>query len=520
MRAQAASAIDEPVRATVPDLAYSRCRGVLKGLRCASVKVPLDYDRPGGAKTTLAIAKRPAGQPARKIGTLFVNPGGPGGASRGFVRAAADLLGPAVRARFDIVGIDPRGIGGSSPVRCTFAKRPSFPGFVFPYNQKQTRQKLTFDRRLRDACNARGNAILDHMSTADTARDMDLIRQAVGDEQLSYYGISYGSYLGATYAAMYPDKVRALIVDAVLDPVAWATGRTADARGLPFSYRLGSGIGANKAMRSALRECDRVGERRCVFAGNAPVKWDRLVTRLQRGPVNLGGGGRFSYADLIGFSLGPMYDRSGYRPLMRNLRDLHRFVFGNRAQRSDVDAARLREDFEDSVDSVVDRDIVGPYAAGPFTPEARRVTISPGFEGVACSDSVNARNPRAWIGAAARDEKRGAGGFGRLWTWASSPCAGWPGSSSDAFRGPWKRRTANPMLIVGNTFDPATPIQGARALHGLMPGSRLVELETWGHGAIGQSRCVTSRFADYLVEQTLPPRRSTCRPDRVLFPRR
>ena len=509
----ASAAAASGAKVPVPELDYTACRGSLEGLRCARVEVPLDYDRPRGATTALALAKRPADQPEGKIGTLFVNPGGPGGAARDFVRAAAFLLGPIVRARFDIVGIDPRGVGGSTPARCTIAKLPPVPRFAFPYSQQQIRKVLVSNARLRGACDRNGNAILDHMSTADTARDMNLVRRAVGDAKLSYYGISYGSYLGASYAAMFPGKVRALIVDAVLDPVAWSTGRGDAARRLPFSYRLGSGLGANKAMHSALRECDRVGKRRCAFAHDSVARWEQLVARLKRGPADLGGGGEFSYADLIGFSLGPMYDGSGYRPLMRNLEMLYRIAFGNR--RNGTDATGLREAFQDSV---VERAIVGPYAAGSFEPGHRRVSFSPGFQGVACADSVNPKDPRAWVGAAVKDEKRGAGGFGRLWTWISSACAGWPGSSSDAFRGPWRVRTETPLLIVGNTYDPATPISGARALRRLLPGSRLVELQTWGHGAIGQSRCVTERFSAYLVKRSLPDRGATCRPDRVLYP--
>lgn len=123
-------------------------------------------------------------------------------------------------------------------------------------------------------------------------------------------------------------------------------------------------------------------------------------------------------------------------------------------------------------------------------------------------------------GCRRQDEKRGAGGFGRLWTWISSACADWPGSSRDAFRGPWKVRTDTPLLIVGNTHDPATAISGARAPHSLLPGSRLVEFKTCGHGAIGQSRCVTRRFSAYPVRQSLPDRGATCQPDRVLCPPR
>ncbi|MDQ3627490.1 MAG: hypothetical protein M3419_01470 [Actinomycetota bacterium] len=141
--------------------------------------MPLDYDRPGGVKTTLALAKRPAsGRPNRRIGTLFVNPGGPGGASRDFVLAAAALLGPQVRARFDIVGIDPRGIGGSTPVRCTFTKRASCPAFAFPYNQQQTRRVLGFNARLRGACAQRGSPI--DLGNGTTFSYADLIALSLG----------------------------------------------------------------------------------------------------------------------------------------------------------------------------------------------------------------------------------------------------------------------------------------------------------------------------------------------------
>ena len=140
-----------------------------------------------------------------------------------------------------------------------------------------------------------------------------------------------------------------------------------------------------------------------------------------------------------------------------------------------------------------------------------------GFEGVACADSVNPTDPHAWVRAADASE-HGQPWFGRSWTWASSVCPHWPGSHADAFRGPWHIKTSYPVLIVGNSHDPATPISGARALHRLFGNSRMFQLNGWGHGALDESRCVTRTFSAYLVHQTLPAGGTVCQPDKGLFP--
>jgi hypothetical protein len=144
--------------------------------------------------------------------------------------------------------------------------------------------------------------------------------------------------------------------------------------------------------------------------------------------------------------------------------------------------------------------------------------ISPGFEAVACADTVNPPNPRAWLDAGRIADAEGPW-FGRAWTWASSPCAHWPGSSQDAYRGPWHHlTTAQPILVVGTFHDPATPIAGARTVNRLFVGSRMFSLNSWGHGAFGQSACVTRRFDSYLVGGRLPAPGLVCQPDQQLFP--
>jgi pimeloyl-ACP methyl ester carboxylesterase len=222
--------------ARVPQVRWADCGD---GFQCATAQVPLDYDRPQGAQISLALIRLPAGDPARKLGSIFLNPGGPGASGVDFVRGdGRSLFTEQVRARFDLVGFDPRGIIRSTPLRCFATLEQAIavlPPFPFPVTRAEERIWVQANRRLAAACAQRGGPIIDHMATADAARDLDLLRRAVGDKRLSYVGYSWGSYLGTTYANLFPSKVRALTVDGVLDPIAWSTGRDDQARRLPFS---------------------------------------------------------------------------------------------------------------------------------------------------------------------------------------------------------------------------------------------------------------------------------------------
>jgi pimeloyl-ACP methyl ester carboxylesterase len=502
------------VVAPIPTLNWHECFD--GALECARATVPLDYDEPAGATTSIFMSRHAATDPGHRIGTLFVNPGGPGGPSSQVTEFFTDLLGPQVAAHFDVIGIDPRGVGRSTRVTCRSSHpEPRFPRNWIPLDREQAMPLIRYNTWYANACAEDANAILDHMSTADTARDMDLIRQAVGDAQLSYYGISYGTYLGATYAAMFPDQVRALVLDGVLDPIAWSTGRPGWGDRLPFSTRLRSGVGAWDALVSAFAECDRVGKQRCPLAGEAGVKWQRIIKRLRHGPAEVSGG-TIVYSDVIGGALGALYSRGSSRFLMREIKRLYRELFVTRHHRNakaDLVAAFRK----------LARSQPGPYAggalAGSRSSAAKARPIHPTFEGVACADTINPTDPFAWVKAGAVADRMGPW-FGRAWTWASGPCATWPGSSDDAFFGPWQVETSSPALLVGNFHDPATPISGARVLTTLLGGSRLLSLDTWGHGALGESACSTARMASYLVSGALPPEGLVCQPDKQLFPRR
>ena len=251
--------------------------------QCAAVKVPLDYDDPHGKKIEIAMTRLPATDQAHRIGSLFVNPGGPGGPGVEFLlEVGQQLYTPEVRARFDLVGFDPRGVGRSNPLRCfNSLKRigPALQSVPYPTTPDELQGWEAAERFLDAKCAAKAGPIASHMATADVARDMDRLRAAVGDAGLTYAGVSYGSYLGVTYANLFPSHVRALIVDGVLNPVEWATGTPADA-GLPFSTRVGSHLGAQATLEEFFRLCDAAGTG-CAFGPGSAARYAALAARLQ-----------------------------------------------------------------------------------------------------------------------------------------------------------------------------------------------------------------------------------------------
>lgn len=500
------------VHAPVPKIDWQPCRGNPR-LECAHIKVPLDYDNPNGPKITLFASMRPADDPQHRIGSLFVNPGGPGGSAAEFTGYAAHLLGKPVRAQFDVIGVDPRGVANSAPVDCRAQAGdpplPPHPRVAFPRGPRQTEAWFKYDIAERALCSKRGTAILDHMTTADTARDMDLIRQAVGDSQLTYYGISYGTMLGSTYAAMFPGRVRAMVIDGVLDPVQWTTGRFDLGQQINVSARLRSGYGAWEALTSAFSECDRVGVHRCKYAGRIGAEWNKLIAKLHDGAVRVGRQ-RVTYADVYGNILGGLYDARAYPSILDAIHQLYQEIFAPSPRQTALTAqawARLQQEAKQSV----------PPRYGPAGSSIAGDDISPQFEGVLCSDSVNPRSEHAAIPSAHFANQQGPG-FGALWSWASSVCPNWPGSSADAFQGPWRTRTAHPIVITGNLHDPATPISGARAVNKLFAGSRLITVNLWGHGALGHSLCATTKWDAYFVSGRLPAPGLVCQADHSLFP--
>src|SRR6476646_8329721 len=262
---------------------WTKCHSDLGPFQCGTVQVPLDYDQPNGATISLALVRLPASDPAHRIGSLFLNPGGPDGSGVDFVLFAGPFLyNDSVRAHFDLVGFDPRGIGRSTALRCFGTPKqwgPYFTPFAFPTTPAEELQWMNADLYLDSNCAQRGGNIADHMSTANVARDLDQLRQAIGDMELTYAGVSYGTMIGQTYANMFPGNVRAIIIDGVLDPIAWTTGR-GDGSTVPFSTRLRSDAGAQATLNEFFRLCD-AGGANCAFAPHSAARFAALGALLK-----------------------------------------------------------------------------------------------------------------------------------------------------------------------------------------------------------------------------------------------
>ena len=282
-------------------LHWRSCDG---GFQCATARVPLSYRDPRGATISIAVVRHLATDPARRVGTLFFNGGGPIEQIEGFVAGFGELPA-AITARYDIITFDPRGFGYSTAVRCfpTMAAESKFLGglpAVFPVGARQDaaweRTWARFDAR----CAQRNGSLLDHDTTADVARDMNLLREAVGAPVLNYLGVSYGTGLGATYANLFPATTGHMILDANLNPVAW----THPDGVLPTFLRQGSDQASAASMRAFLDLCGKTTTSACAFSAGTPAatraKWATLLRRLRRHPVTIGTPPQtYTYADAV-----------------------------------------------------------------------------------------------------------------------------------------------------------------------------------------------------------------------------
>jgi pimeloyl-ACP methyl ester carboxylesterase len=279
----------------VAPLSWDACPSQ-KGFDCATAKAPLDYRNPDGATIRLAVIGHRAADRSRRIGTLFLNPGGPG-ANKALLPTIYPFLPDAVRARFDVVTWDPRGFGESTSVQCfasqaagdRFLAGVGLAGDTFPVGSVQmaqwTQRYAAFGRQ----CERRNRTLLRHMSTAESARDMDLLRQAQGDRQLTYYGNSYGTFLGATYANLFPRRVRAMVLGSNMNPAAWVgreQGEFTDAESfLPTFLRQRSDVGARTTLDAFLDLCGSTSTDRCAFSAGSPAatraKFDALMLQLR-----------------------------------------------------------------------------------------------------------------------------------------------------------------------------------------------------------------------------------------------
>ena len=484
----AAHARDKP---PVPALAWTDCTPGpgFAPVECATARVPLDHDRPNGEMTEIALARIRAPDQANRKGSVFLNFGGPGGPAVSVVRSGAvQGLSALLNNRFDVIGFDPRGIGESTPLQCwdSEEQRAAYLAGLpaFPFRRDQERPFYDKFSTIAPLCFGRHQRIVEHMSTADVARDLDLLREAVGDKQLTYLGFSYGSVLGSTYANLFPSKVRAVAIDGVDDPRLWSAG---------FSF-ASDNVDAPEVFAEFIRLCDEAADA-CALRGasGALARYEGLRKKLRANPLVLADGTRFGYDALIQQTNEALYTPETWREFAQSLAML-------------ADAADGQAGMADQARAVLRR--IDERIKEKQPPPSGYANSLEANLSVTCSDAEFPGFFEYYSAIGAYAERRSF--LGPWWWWTSvTPCSAWP-AAKDRYAGPWATRTANPVLVVGNYFDVATGYRGAVDTSRLLRGSRLLSYAGWGHTAFSRSACARDYTVAYLYDGTLPPEGTVC----------
>jgi pimeloyl-ACP methyl ester carboxylesterase len=457
--------------------------------------VPLDYDHPDRGSITLALMRRSANDQAHRIGSLFLNPGGPGVSGYRLPTIPTRFLQQRVADRFDLIGFDPRGVARSTPLRCFLTEEDADAVFarlelLIPLTPQEERQTLDALRDYWGFCDRFAGPLLDEMSTKNVALDLDRLRAAVGDVTLNYVGLSYGTMIGATYVNLFPDRSRAIVLDANIDPDL----RTHD--GLEYMRQRAGGF--ELAVDAFLRRCAAAGTACAFSAGDPRAKYDELRAHLRGvGPITLPDGTVVTFETFVDAIVGAgVFQAAALAPMARALQELYDVLHPP----APVDTRAVR--------TLLGKPDVRPHLAQdtPYT----GTDVNPA---VSCTDEPYRIRPNQISPLADRWERQ-LPTFGRLYAWANpAGCVYAPLGHRDVYSGPWHRRTPNPVLLFGNFYDPATPFAFSERLAGELGNSRLVGVDAFGHTILGRSTCTGDIASTYLLELRLPGPGTVCQPD-------
>jgi len=439
------------------------------GLQCATLDAPVDRLDPDGPTVSVAIQRFPARDAGRRIGPLFVNTGGPLPVLPHF-RSVAAGFPSELRDVFDIVAFDPRGLGRSDAIDCGFDVNDLFANVDYsPDSESEFDRVLAVSTSFAEACAASESSdLLGHIDIRSIATDMDDIRAAMGDDQLSYLGFSWGTYLGAVYAEHFPERVRAMVLDGVVDPAAH-----------PRDAIASQALGFEASLNEFFEWCDD-NSRGCTYHPEDPHgAFIELMERIDAQPIAAGGHdvgpSEFDLAVASLLYLG----RDGYPNLAAAL---------GAAERGD--ATQLHQLYQE-------------YIASDGSAESYQ-----GFLAFACGDvplGMTVDELRAFsseLGAQAEV-------FGSSTALMMLPCTVWPVQGSTVAE-PLRASGAPPILVVGTTGDPATPYEQAVAVAEALDSAVLVTYEGERHTAYGVSTCVNAIVDAYLLELTVPASDTRC----------
>jgi len=489
--ARAGEATGAPGQPVVPTLGWSACGlsddATAADVQCAVADLPMDYDDPSGKQVHIAVAKVPAVDQAHRIGSLFFNFGGPGGPSVDYLQSAGAGIFAALNQRFDIVGFDPRGVGQSTPSIDCKANQETEGIYSEPFPTPLDIDVDAYVAKAKsyvDACLANNGDILEHVSTANVARDMDALRAAVGDKKLSYLGFSYGTFLGSTYAALFPDRYRALVLDGPVDAAGYIHDPMSDIAEQTAWFEI--------ALHRFLEACAADQTACSGFGGSDPLMaYDHLIAQAEVSPIPAPGytpdPRPVSGDDIRAATLSTLYAKQLWGDLAAAL-----------AEAAAGDASTLR--------ALVDEAFYGRQDDGTYDP------ISDRYFTIGASEQ---QYPQ-WDLQAFLD--RGAeswASFPHFWLnsgYAEISYGLWPAHDEDAFGGPWTLPASSPTpLVIATTYDPATPYPGAQRLVAELGNARLLTMDGDGHTAYGgNSSCIDTAAEAYLTDGTLPPAGTVC----------
>lgn len=438
-------------------------RSCRDGLECAEVVVPLDYHKPDDTAITLAVARRPSAGRSRR-GSLFINPGGPGVSGIDYVRSF-DRTGLEA---FDVVGWDPRGVGASTPIQC--ADSAQVDRFLAMDGSPDTSVERTAlvqaSREFGLSCLKRSGPLLSHVSTVETARDLDLLRRLVGEEKLTYFGSSYGTAIGARFADLFPATVGRMVLDGAVDITE---GGTTQAEGFDRAF-------TSFAAWCASRSCSLGSSRSAVESGVA-----RLLDRLDAAPLEVG---RRQLTQQLAVTAVVFV-------LYGNERTWSYLVAALEAAIRDGDGGALLA----LADRYNERGSDGQYGQSTYA-----------FPAITCLDSDKGGIRQADKDLAAVVKKAptlgpylGPNYLCPMWPVPAAPDPGRPTA-----------RDAAPIVVIGTTGDPATPYQNAVGMARQLDSAVLLTLKGEGHLAYGQSQCVQRQVRAYLVDGVVPKDGAVC----------
>lgn len=441
------------------------------GFDCAEVRAPLDWENPGdGKEMSLAIVRHKANKTAK--GSLLVNPGGPGASGKGFVQNSLDYaVGKALIDDYDVIGFDPRGVGESTAVSCFDAKEMDAYLYGIPKSPRNTPEWKTEigegNKRFADACVANSDGILPYITTVNSARDMDLIRAVLGDKELHYLGYSYGTFLGATYAKLYPQRATRLVLDGAIDPAI---------PGLDVGTT--QALGFESALTAYLKDCLSTSE--CPFNGTVDeAKSDvgALLASVDRTPLTGADGRKMNADSMMTGIIQAMYTQDYWQYLSKGFAD---------ALQGDPEMMFAL------ADSYNGRDKDGQYTDN--TSEA--------FRAYNCMDYPVEDDPAAQAAADAKVAK-GAPTFAPYWN-APDPCEQWPYPATGK-REAITAEGSGPILVVGTTNDPATPYEWAVSLAKQLSEGVLITRVGEGHTGYNKGNsCVNEAVERFLLDGTVP----------------